>query len=95
MERIMFLNKLSSPFLGHASRLLFLVLLITLIVALVIAKLVGVASGDSHVIADEYIDVEPDGSWTAEVEAGEHQEWSFDLAESRSHRAPYNDIRGL
>ena len=43
------------------------------------------AAGSSHVITGEYINVEPDGYWTAEVAAGGHQQWSFELAGPREH----------
>ena len=49
------------------------------------ALTLGVAAASSHVISDQYIDVEPDGYWTAEVAAGGHQQWNFDLVEQRNH----------
>ena len=55
------------------------------IAALLMALTLGVASGSSHVITGQYIDVGPDGYWDAEVAAGGHQQWNFDLAAQRDH----------
>ena len=55
------------------------------VTALLLALTVGVVGGASHVVTDKYNTVDPDGYWTAEVAAKEHQQWSFDLAEPRDH----------
>ena len=62
-----------------------LFLLSLVITVLLMALTLGVAAASSHVISDQYIDVEPDGYWTAEVAAGGHQQWNFDLVEQRNH----------
>ena len=62
-----------------------LFLLSLVITVLLMALTLGVAAGSSHVITGEYIDVGPDGYWDAEVAAGGHQQWNFDLAEQRNH----------
>ena len=94
MEQIMILNKLSSPFLAQVSLHFRLFMFLAFMGTLLAATLVGVASGDSHVITDEYIDVEPDGYWTGQVEPGEHQVWSFDIKKPRDHNIRITIIEG-
>ncbi len=62
-----------------------LFLLSLVITVLLMALTLGVAAGSSHVNTGEYIDVEPDGYWDAEVAAGGHQQWNFDLPAQRDH----------
>ena len=50
------------------------------------------ASGDDHLITDEYITVEPDGYWNAQVAAGGHQQWSFELPAPRTQNIRIEDI---
>lgn len=81
----MILNKLSSTFLGRLLLPVCLVLLLALMGTLLAVRLVGVASGDSHVITEPYYEVEPDGYWTGEVGVGGHQVWTFELKKPRHH----------
>lgn len=62
----------------------FSVFLGAIITVTLMLLMIGIASGDGHVITDEYNTVAPDGYWTAEVDAEGHQRWSFDLAETRN-----------
>ena len=60
--------------------------LLSVVLGLVLVVMtVEVAGGDGHLITDKYNNVDPDGYWTAEVPAGEHQLWNFDLEEPRDH----------
>lgn len=59
--------------------------LILVAMVFLLSLTVGVAGGDSHIITEKYNNVDPDGYWTAEVPAGEYQQWNFDLVEPRDH----------